>query len=134
MMNQSSSKSISGATATKNDGLLVDNLGRRVNEKGYLIDDEGNIIDIHGKKLWDRKHLKNGEFPKIFAFTKFNIKNVLGDFEMNPVGDPMITEIQPGHWVDDKNRRVNKRGYLIDADGNVIDKRGYKMFDKAILD
>jgi len=73
--------------------LLVDNLGRRVNEKGYLIDNEGNIIDCHGKQLWDRKHLKNGEFPKIFAFTKFNIKNVLGDFEMNPVGDPMITEI-----------------------------------------
>lgn len=134
MMNQSSSKSISGATATKNDGLLVDNLGRRVNEKGYLIDDEGNIIDVHGKQLWDRKHLKNGEFPKIFAFTKFNIKNVLGDFEMNPVGDPMITEISPGHWVDDKNRRVNKRGYLIDENGNVIDKRGYKMFDLTILD
>lgn len=53
---------------------------------------------------------------------------------MNPVGDPMITEIKPGHWVDDKNRRVNKRGYLIDDEGNVIDKRGYKMFDHGILD
>jgi len=136
MMNQSSSKSISGpdASANKHNGVLIDNLGRKVNEKGYLVDDEGNIIDINGKKLWDRKHLKNGEPPKIFAFTKFNIKNVLGDFEMNPVGDPMITEINPGHWVDDQNRRVNKRGYLIDDEGNVIDKRGYKMFDHGILE
>lgn len=30
------------------DGL-VDNLGRRVNEKGYLIDENGNIIDVTGK-------------------------------------------------------------------------------------
>lgn len=28
---------------------LVDNLGRRVNERGYLIDEHGNIIDISGK-------------------------------------------------------------------------------------
>jgi hypothetical protein len=28
---------------------LVDNLGRRVNERGYLIDEHGNIIDHSGK-------------------------------------------------------------------------------------
>jgi len=62
------------------DGL-VDNLGRRVNEKGYLTDENGNIIDVTGKQLWRKEHLKNGEFPKIFPFTKFNIKKVQGDFD-----------------------------------------------------
>ena len=55
---------------------LTDNLGRRCNEKGYLTDGPGNIIDKTGKQLWRKEHLKNGEFPKIFPFTKFNIRRI----------------------------------------------------------
>lgn len=58
---------------SKDGTYLVDNSGRRVNEKGYLIDEGGNIIDKEGKKLFMANHLKNGEFPKIFPFTKFNV-------------------------------------------------------------
>ena len=47
-----------------------------MNTRGYLIDEAGNIIDKERKKLFDAKHLKNGEFPKIFPYTKFNIKKV----------------------------------------------------------
>lgn len=57
-------------------GELIDNFGRRVNEKGYLIDNAGNIIDKRGKKIFEKRHLKNGEIPKILPFTKFNVKNV----------------------------------------------------------
>ena len=39
---------------------LVDNLGKRVNERGYLIDEHGNIIDISGKQLWKVTDLKSG--------------------------------------------------------------------------
>lgn len=57
------------------DGHLEDNIGQRVNEKGYTIDRNGNIVDpSNGRVLWLHKHLKNGEFPKIFPYTKFNIK------------------------------------------------------------
>jgi hypothetical protein len=31
------------------NGHLIDNLGRRVNPKGYLIDTAGNIVDVNGK-------------------------------------------------------------------------------------
>ncbi len=55
---------------------LLDNLGRLVNDKGYLIDEAGNIIDINGKQIWKKSDLKSGEFPKIFPFTKFNIARV----------------------------------------------------------
>ena len=32
-----------------NGKQLLDNLGRPVNEKGYLVDGSGNIIDINGR-------------------------------------------------------------------------------------
>ena len=79
---------------------LVDNLGRRVNERGYLIDEHGNIIDISGKQLWKVTDLKSGEFPKIFPFTKFNIQRVQGDFEMNPSGNPMLKKRADGKLLD----------------------------------
>ena len=70
--------------------VFVDNVGRRVNEKGYLIDSDGNIIDREGKRIFVKEHLKNGEFPKIFLFTKFNIDNITGDFEMSPLSEPIL--------------------------------------------
>jgi len=86
---------------------LTDNLGRRVNDKGYLIDEQGNIIDINGTKLWRREHLKNGEFPKIFPFTKFNIKRVQGDFDADQQGKPVIQKGPNGGYVDKRGRPVN---------------------------
>ena len=114
-------------------GSYTDNVGRSVNEKGYLIDSDGNIIDREGKNIFSNKHLKNGEFPKIFLFTKFNIDNIMGDFEMSPLSEPILDQDKNGNFIDRKGRLVNSRGYLIDAEGNVIDKRGKRMFDKVVL-
>lgn len=111
----------------------MDNVGRRVNDKGYLIDTDGNIVDREGKVIWVKEHLKNGEFPKIFLFTKFNIDNILGDFEMSPLSEPILEQDKNGNFIDRKGRLVNSRGYLIDKAGNVIDKRGRRMFDKIVL-
>ena len=113
---------------------FVDNLGRRVNEKGYLIDSEGNIIDREGKRIFAREHLKKGEFPKIFLFTKFNIETITGDFEMSPLSEPILDkDPATGAFIDQRGRRVNGRGYLVDRDGNIIDKRGKRMFDRNVL-
>jgi glutathione peroxidase-family protein len=116
----------------KGEGLDKNN--RKVNSKGYLIDEDGNIISKNGKKLFDSKHLKNGEYPKIFPFTRFNIKNVLGEFEPDPLNNPILKKHSDGTYRDDKGQRVNARGYLIDAQGNVIDKKGKIMFEKILLD
>lgn len=99
----------------------MDNAGRPVNEKGYLIDEGGNIIDREGRKIWARDHLKNGEPPKIFLFTKFNIDNITGDFELSPLSEPILSEDKNGNLIDRKGRLVNPRGYLIDPAGNIID-------------
>lgn len=51
-------------------------LSRLVNEKGYLVDKDGNIIDISQRVIWNKKDLKNGDFIKIFPYTRFNIKRI----------------------------------------------------------
>ena len=114
-------------------GPKTDKVGRPVNEKGYLVDPDGDIMDREGKRIFLKEHLKNGEFPKIFLFTKFNINNITGDFEMSPLSEPILDEDENGNFIDRKGRLVNPRGYLIDPNGNVVDKRGKPMFDKVVL-
>lgn len=115
-------------------GRLVDNLGRPVNSKGYLIDEQGNVIDKDGKPIFERRHLKDDEIPKIFPFTKFNIKSILGDFEMDPLGNPILDRDAKGNLIDRAGRRVNSKGYLVDKNGNVINKHGKQVFEKELLD
>ena len=51
-----------------------DKQGRQVNQRGYLIDKEGNIINNKGNKIFESCALSgNGEIPKIFTFSKFNV-------------------------------------------------------------
>lgn len=76
--------------ATDKAGNLVDNTGRRINNKGYLIDEFGNVVDKDGRMIFENKHLENQEIPKIFPFTKFNVKNVMGDYEPDPLGIPIL--------------------------------------------
>lgn len=119
---------------TDKNGKLRDKQGRLINSKGYLIDEFGNVVDKDGRQIFEKKHLRNDEIPKIFPFTKFNVKNVLGDFEMDPLGNPILEKNKKGELIDRKGQRVNARGYLIDKNGNVIDKNGKLMFIKDILD
>jgi hypothetical protein len=43
---------------------------------------------------------------------------------MDPIGNPILDKNAKGELIDRDGRRVNKRGYLIDDHGNVIDRRG----------
>jgi hypothetical protein len=62
--------------------VTVDKAGYMVNNKGYIVNREGSICTRQGKVFFLSKHLKDGEFPKIFPFTRFNINRVLGDFDL----------------------------------------------------
>jgi hypothetical protein len=64
---------------------------------------------------------KDGEFPKIFPFTKFNIDLITGCLDRDVNGKLIILEGNKGETVDQDGRRVNAKGYLIDKVGNVID-------------
>lgn len=80
---------------------MVDKKGRRVNSKGYLIDKEGNVVNKEGKLLFENFTLsKDNEIPKLFPFLKFNMSDIQGDFEMDPLGNPMLNKNKNGELVD----------------------------------
>lgn len=121
----------------KNDqGELIDRLGRKVNEKGYLIDEEGNVINHDGKVIFEQKYLANdGEIPKIFPFSKFNVDNITGEFECDDKGDPILDQKDAQeNLVDKKGRKINEKGYLIDEEKNIVNKKGKFMFDNKVLE
>lgn len=49
-----------------------DHGGHLVNERGYLVTKEGHICNRQGRVLFHKDHLKAGDFPKFFSFTKFS--------------------------------------------------------------
>jgi len=121
-----------GKDATGRD-VAVDKAGYMVNSKGYIINKEGSICTRQGKILFTANQLKNGEFPKIFPFTRFNINRVLGDFDLLSNGHPALIK-KNGNYVDKQGRQVNQKGYFVDGNGNVIDVCKKFSFDKKVLD
>lgn len=67
-------------------------------------------------------------------FSKFNVKNVLGDFEMDPLGQPILEKQGDGEFKDRAGQKVNSKGYMVDRDGNIINKDKKIMFPKQLLD
>ena len=117
------------------DNNMVDKKGRRINSKGYLIDEQGNVINKDGKIMFENFALsKDNEIPKLFPFLKFNIDDIKGDYEMDPLGNPMLQKTRDGNLVDTKGRRVNDKGYLLDENGDIRNKRGYKVFNQNLLE
>lgn len=76
----------------KGDIQCKDLSGHLVNENGYLINQEGHIVNRKGKMLFSKQELKNGEFPKIFPFSKFNMALITGTFETAPDGKPLLNQ------------------------------------------
>ena len=74
----------------RGQNVTVDKAGFMVNHQGYIVTKEGHVSTRQGKILFLKNQLKNGEFPKIFPFTRFNIQRVLGDVEMDPGGHPIL--------------------------------------------
>jgi hypothetical protein len=116
------------------NGNLVDKKGRRVNEKGYLVDKDGNIVDNKGNKIWDKDHLYENEFPKIFPFSAFNPETITGHFKRDKNGKPILKAAgKEGQFYDNDGNLVNSKGYLINPNGDVIDKNGNLVFKKNVL-
>lgn len=70
------------------DGNFVDKLGRRVNERGYLLDpNTGNIIEKHlQQKMFEKNEIdERGEIPAPFCVEKhnFNPFKLRGDFNLD---------------------------------------------------
>ena len=110
-------------------GKETDLNGRRVNGFGYLVDREGHVINRRGRRILDKYYLKaDGNFPNLmnFAAKLFRLLSVMGTLKRDPdTGDAIQQQDLDGsRFFDMRGRPVNRRGYLIDADGNVINKKG----------
>ena len=118
-------------------GMTVDNEGRRVNERGYLVDENGNIIEKKTKKvMFNMDSLdENGEIPSPLREERynFNVHEVTGKFERDKNGSPLLKSDGKGGFTDDLGRKVNEKGRLVDEDGHIVNKFGRKVFDKIQL-
>jgi hypothetical protein len=101
-----------------------------------LVDREGNVIDKKSKRIVFRRCelLLDGEIPKIFTFTKFDPRLVLGRFDRTARNKPKLKRGGPGVPFnlrkDLDGKLVNKLGYLVDKFGNIVDKNQNKVFAK----
>lgn len=79
------------------NNIQVDNNGKKVNGKGYLIDDAGNIINKWGKIIFYADEIgEDGEIPAPFVYEKH--KN---DFLSKAMKAKEGVSIDPNYMVDD---------------------------------
>lgn len=111
-------------TKTDASGKTIDKLGRRVNEHGFLVDEQGNLVDKRGriklhKTIMDQN---DGELPQLFNYKgkKFNLQEIMGALDKDRNGNIIIRRDKHNNMVDKQGRRVNKKGYLVDEQGNVV--------------
>ena len=83
-----------------------------------MINAVGSIVSRKGKVLFVWDDLKNGEFPKLFKFSKLEVATVKGSFKRYDNKKPILTD----ESKDDQGLLCNRKGYLIDSEGNVVDR------------
>lgn len=66
---------------------------------------------------------------------KFNVNDILGDFDRDEKGNLILLTNDKGELVDKNGKKVNEKGYLIDHEGDVLENKDMKkLFDKKELD
>lgn len=94
--------------------VTLDQGGNLVNDRGYIVNEKGDVCSRAGLVLFEAKTLRNGEFAKFFPFTKFSIKTVMGDFELDGANMPILDRKPNGNLNDKQGRLVNSKGYTVD--------------------
>merc|ERR1719272_680088 len=64
----------------------------------------------------------------------FELTDIMGEFEIDDLGNFIIIRGPNGELMDKRDRRVNRRGYLVDRFGNVINQQGNIIFKAVELD
>merc|ERR1719272_1244949 len=101
-----------------------------------LMEEEAEIEDTYAKNLINNviERLSDEEEsvvdsqkgkPKIKPVKKqtipdFELTDIMGEFEIDDLGNFIIIRGPNGELMDKRARRVNRRGYLVDRFGNVI--------------
>ena len=89
----------------------------------------------HGGKLRKAKKKKKGmNKSRQMEIPDFELADIMGDFEIDALGNFIILRGDKGDLLDKKERKVNRRGYLVDRFGNVINTKGQIIFKALELD
>jgi hypothetical protein len=72
--------------------------------------------------------------PKKDKGPSFELADIMGEFEIDDAGNYIILRGDEGELLDRRERAVNKRGYLIDKGGNVINQTSKVIFKFEELD
>jgi hypothetical protein len=121
--------------------------GNVVNQRGYLIDEHtGDIRSRYSYDIVFKEYelISVGNDPKAkvelplplrIERYNFNPHECFGNFDYKN-GDPrIIITDKTGHKMDKNFRRVNKKGWLIDDDNNIIDNTGrLKFMESQLID
>lgn len=86
------------------------------------------------KKAGKGKKKKKGIKRAPLDVPDFELADIMGQFEIDDLGNFIILRGERGELLDRNERRVNRRGYLIDRFGNVIDKNNQIIFKAIELD
>lgn len=98
---------------------------------GGLSDQESDSGVLKKKK---QKKKKKAKPPAKREIPEFELADIMGEFEIDDLGNFIILRGERGELLDKKEKRVNRRGYLIDRFGNVVDKNGQIIFKAIELD
>lgn len=81
----------------------------------------------------DDKRLDNMRNPEK---RRFNVNDIIGDFDRDERGHPLILQDKKGELIDKAGHRVNEKGYLVDPKtGNILEKeKGRTVFKADELD
>ena len=73
---------------------------------------------------------KRRRLPKnrLKEIPNFDLSDIMGDFDIDDQGNNLIVKTNDGKLNDREGKRVNRRGYLIDIEGNIATKRGVLIF------
>jgi hypothetical protein len=106
---------------------FIDKRGSNVSQRGYRVDDDSNMIDNFDRKKFDNAQMTiDGDLPKLFNYNgrRFDITDTLGQVDKDANGNIVPKKDAQGNLTDNLGRPINSKGYLIDDQGNVIDKDG----------
>lgn len=86
-----------------------------------------------GRTSKRRKKKKGAGGKRMKDVPDFELQEIIGEFELDDLGNFIIQRGEAGELLDKLERRVNRRGYLIDRFGNVINKNGQIIFKQVEL-
>ena len=84
----------------------------------------GHIVDKSGRKKFDRRQLDDDDIPKLLNYSgkRYDIKDIIGILDKDANGNIILQRGDDDIARDNVGRPVNDKGYLIDENGNIIDR------------